>query len=108
MDKKKLADRIGKNILHYRKSCGLSQKQLAEKAILSTAFLSKVEHGEKLPSVAAILEIADALHVSCDALMCEMTGEVIIRNIQSLLMNESPSSLVKIERVIRVLTEGPK
>ena len=43
---------------------GLTLEQLAQRAELSTAHLSRLESGERQPSVAALLSLARALGVS--------------------------------------------
>ena len=44
-----------------RKQVGLSQERLAEKADLSTVFISRIERGKESPSVDNLVRIAKAL-----------------------------------------------
>ena len=53
---------IGKNLLEIRKKHGLSQLQLAEKAKISTEFVSRVERGANAPSLKTLKKIADVLN----------------------------------------------
>ncbi len=46
-----------------RKEAGLSQEKLAEKADLSTVFISRIERGAESPSVDNLVKIARALRV---------------------------------------------
>ena len=46
-----------------RKEAGLSQEKMAEKAGLSTAFISRVERGVESRTVDNLLKIAKALRV---------------------------------------------
>ncbi len=46
-----------------RKEAGLSQEKLAEKADLSTVFVSRVERGKESPSVDNLAKIAKAIGV---------------------------------------------
>jgi DNA-binding XRE family transcriptional regulator len=46
-----------------RKKAGLTQEKLAEKADLSTIFISRVERGKESPSVDSLVKIAKALGV---------------------------------------------
>ena len=46
-----------------RKEAGFSQEKLAEKADLSTVFISRVERGKESPSVDSLVKIAPALDV---------------------------------------------
>ena len=62
---------VGDNIRNYRKSKGLTQRELAEKAGISRTFLSVIE----TPSIAAgfslevLYDIADALNVNAADLL---------------------------------------
>jgi len=54
---------LGETIRHHRKLAGLSQEKLAEKAELSTVFISDVERAVENISVDALARIAKALGV---------------------------------------------
>ena len=47
MAHKALEEIIGRNIARYREAAGLTQATLAEKIGISTAFVSRVERGQK-------------------------------------------------------------
>jgi transcriptional regulator with XRE-family HTH domain len=57
-------EKLGKTVRHYRKQAEFSQEKLAEKAELSTVFISHVERGVENISVDALARIAKALGVS--------------------------------------------
>ena len=59
-----IADRITK----ARKELGLNQKELAKKASLTEANLSRYENGIREPKSAVLARLADALEVSTDYL----------------------------------------
>lgn len=59
----KLAKRIGKNINRLRVKRGLTMEKLAYENDLSKGYLSEIEHGKKLPSLAALEKISDGLGV---------------------------------------------
>lgn len=61
---------IGLNILYYRKRCGMTQQQLAEQANYSRNHIQQIERGNTVPSVDALLNIAQALHVTVEQLFC--------------------------------------
>ncbi|MGE4267340.1 MAG: helix-turn-helix domain-containing protein [Deferribacterales bacterium] len=61
--------KMGLKIRELRKKRGLSQEKLAVKANISSKYIGEIERGEVNISVAVLLEIADALGVSCDELM---------------------------------------
>jgi len=54
---------LGEAIRAKRKKAALSQEKLAEKADLSTVFISRVERGKESPSVDSLVKIARALNV---------------------------------------------
>ncbi|MDR0302892.1 MAG: helix-turn-helix domain-containing protein [Treponema sp.] len=58
-----LRDNLGKTIRFYRKQQGLSQAELAEKAGISIAFLSKIERGIKFPTSETLSGLANGLDV---------------------------------------------
>jgi transcriptional regulator with XRE-family HTH domain len=54
---------LGEAIRAQRKKRHLSQERLAEKADLSTVFISRAERGKESPSVDSLVKIAKALGV---------------------------------------------
>jgi y4mF family transcriptional regulator len=52
---------LGEAIRAQRKKRGWSQERLAEKADLSTVFISRVERGKESPSLDSLVKIARAL-----------------------------------------------
>lgn len=54
---------LGEAVRSKRKEAGFSQEKLAEKADLSTVFISRIERGVESPSVDNLLKIAKALGV---------------------------------------------
>lgn len=61
---------LGKQLQLARKSAGLTQQQLCQKAKLSYSTLAKIERGAiKSPSIFTIQSIAEALGVGLDALL---------------------------------------
>ncbi len=54
---------IGLNILHYRKERGLTQEQLAEITGYSRNQIQRVETAYSAPTVAILLDIADAFDI---------------------------------------------
>lgn len=96
---------IGQNVAKYRFQAGLTQAQLAEAVDVTTAFISRVERGQKMMKVVTLQAIARALHVSCDALLSPEGPEAHRENILYMLSQQSPENIRKIERVIRVCME---
>lgn len=58
-----LAKQLGKRIYLFRKQNDLTQAALAEKARISNEFMSGLERGAKMPSLATLDRIATALRV---------------------------------------------
>ena len=54
---------LGEAVRAARKEAGFSQEKLAEKADLSTVFISRIERGVESPSVDNLVKIARALGV---------------------------------------------
>ena len=54
---------LGEAIRGERKRASFSQETLAEKADLSTVFISRVERGKESPSMDSLVKIATALGV---------------------------------------------
>ena len=53
-------NKIGLNILYYRRQKGYTQQQLAEITSYSKNHIQQVETAKTLPSVIALLDIAEA------------------------------------------------
>ena len=62
---------IGKRIKAMRAKRGLTQEKLAEYAHLSTSYIGKIETGGTKLSLQTIVNIAEALHTSVDALLAD-------------------------------------
>ena len=105
MEQDVLVKIIGRNIAHYRKVVGLTQPQLAEKVGVSPAFISRVECGKKTMKVFTLYRFAQALQVSCDALLQRESADAKLANINLLLMGQSDDYLTGIEKMIRVCIE---
>ncbi|HMP81247.1 MAG TPA: helix-turn-helix transcriptional regulator [Verrucomicrobiota bacterium] len=54
---------LGDAIRSVRRHAGVSQEKLAEKAGLSTVFISRVERGKESPTLDSLVKIARALGV---------------------------------------------
>ncbi len=55
------ADKLGRRIVRARSS--LSQRQLANAVGVSAAYISRIEHGERVPTLQLLERIAEALGV---------------------------------------------
>ncbi len=92
-------EQIGKRIEQRRKKMGLTQEALAEKAELTTQFVSYAESGKRAMRPENLLKLSAALGVSADYLL---TGQIVDKDL--LLISEklsrlSPSQLRIIEGI---------
>lgn len=62
---------IGEKIRKYRRIRGLTQEKLAEKTNISTNFLGALERAEKNLTLTNLINIANALDVTADMLLCD-------------------------------------
>jgi transcriptional regulator with XRE-family HTH domain len=60
---------LGLAIRHYRGERGISQEELAARAGLHRTYVGGIERGERNPSYANILRLADALEVGASDLV---------------------------------------
>lgn len=62
---------LGQRLRQQRKKRGLTIEQLAEMIGLSKNYVSLIERGRKLPSMATLIKIVNSLHISADVLLCD-------------------------------------
>ncbi|MCI8539818.1 MAG: helix-turn-helix transcriptional regulator [Oscillospiraceae bacterium] len=105
MSEESLTAIVGANIEKCRTKAGLTQSELAEKAGVGVAFISRVERGQKLMKLQTLRRIAEVLNVSCDALLYPESKKTSIANIQKLLEEKSPEFISSVEHVIRACVE---
>jgi len=60
---------LGSRIRKFRKSLGITQAQLGEKASVEPSNISHIERGATKVSLPTLVRIANALHVSLDELV---------------------------------------
>ena len=60
---KNLAQRLGARIKEVRRSRGLTQERLAEKAEISARYLSRLEVGDQSPAIETLARLAEVLDV---------------------------------------------
>lgn len=62
------------NLKLYRKKCGFTQEQVAEKLGVSRQAVAKWERGETLPDIENVIALADLYEVSVDSLVRNLTS----------------------------------
>lgn len=85
---------IGKRIQELRKRQGLSQEQVAEKAEISSNYLSRIECGKENPTLDMLIKLAQALKV-------EMREMFILGHVSGL-----EDTKKRIEKFIRTADEN--
>ncbi len=91
---------VGQRIIERRKSLGLTQEALAEKADVTTQFVSYAESGKRAMRPENLLKLSVALGVSADYLL---TGEIIDKDllvIANKLRSLTPTQLRIVEGII--------
>ena len=68
-EKNKHAVAFGEVLRERRKSLGMTQDALAEKADLERTFISFLERGERQPTLTTMVSLADALQVRPEELV---------------------------------------
>lgn len=66
---------IDVNIKHFRKRCGLTQEQLAEKLSVTRQTLAKWENGEASPTIDDCIRMADIFDITINDLAADMKEE---------------------------------
>ena len=69
MDSEKLKIQIGNNIAAFRKQCGMTQADLADKLNYSDKAVSKWERGESVPDVMTLVQIAELFGIGVNELI---------------------------------------
>ena len=70
MQNREISVQIGKRIRGYRKKRQMTIEQLAKAIAKSKATVSKYEKGEIAMDVETLYEVADALHVHVEQILC--------------------------------------
>jgi transcriptional regulator with XRE-family HTH domain len=69
-----LYNAFGAYVRSQRKLAQLTLRQAAELASISNPYLSQIEHGLALPSIAVLSALADALSVSAETMLLRAAG----------------------------------
>ena len=92
---------MGSFLQTERKKLGLTQAELSEKLNVSPQAVSNWERGEAIPDVAALPDLAEALHCSVDAILSGGKGcGGFRRHVTVAQMQEALSSLDRIGELL--------
>ena len=97
---------IGKKIQQHRTNLGLTQQALAETVDLSVSYMGAIERGKKLPKLKVFIDIANALHISADALLCdvlEVSNEIIATDLSKRISQLPQSEQHRILNVVETM-----
>lgn len=87
-----LGRRLGENIRAWRRRRGMRAKELARRASLTPAQVSKMETGVHLPSFSTLERVARALAVEMVDLISDRRPEALLRQALQLRVKEPLSS----------------
>lgn len=96
---------IGENTRKYRTRAGLTQAQLAEKVGVGTAFISRVERGQKRMRIETMLLVASALHISMDLLLYQENENAQLQALVRMLEGQPPEFVDGIILLVQVCLE---
>lgn len=96
---------IGENTRKYRERSGLTQADLAERVGVGTAFISRVERGQKRMRIETMVAVASALDISVDLLINEQSKNAKIQTLSRMLEGRSPEFIDGILTLVRVCIE---
>jgi transcriptional regulator with XRE-family HTH domain len=99
---------IGKRLAELRTVKNISQKELAERAGITSVYLSNMENGHSRASLATFLKVANALGSGVDVLLCDNLKEsrqVFGEQLASLLDDCSSDEMKIIAGTIKGLKE---
>ena len=101
---------IGKRIAKARKVAGLTQAELSEKIGISEKYLSRVECGKQMPSIAIVSRMCEVLCVSADKLLSlnhSTVSKNIIQNELDDLSSYEQEQIVEIIKIIKDIKNQP-
>ncbi len=86
---------LGKRVRSIRRRSGTTLDQLAEATGLNKGYLSRIESGEKTPSIATLLKLADALKVSTGQLFGEEVAKGDIQIVRARKLEGCPQGQIR-------------
>ena len=99
---------IGKRISNARKATGLTQAELSEKIGISEKYLSRVECGKQVPSIAVVAKTCEVLRLSADevlSLPCGITPNDSIHNELNDFSTDEQKQILEIIKIIKEMKD---
>jgi transcriptional regulator with XRE-family HTH domain len=111
MDEKNINYRaLGERIQKRRRQLGLSQNSAAEMLDLSVSFYSRVERGEKIPSLETIIKIANGFEFSLDYLFQDSlkhgVSETLQAELSQVFNGKTPKQTRKLMNWLKMLSKN--
>lgn len=70
-----MKEEIGFRVKQARIKANLTQEALAEKANVSSSFISRLESGKAMPSIERLLHLSEVLDIGLQDLLCDLFRE---------------------------------
>ena len=99
---------IGRHIQQERKARKMTQSVLAEKASVSTKYISNIECGEKLPRLETFIAIANAIGTDANTLLSdvlEVSAEIKSSSISEKIAGLPPAEQKRILRLLNAMVD---
>ena len=100
---------IGRRISKERHNKNLRQEELAEMSNLSTVHLAHIEGGTTKLGLSALINIANALGVSADALLsgvCYKCKKILIDGLAEIINECTPEQINLIIQIAKVISQN--
>ena len=97
---------MGVRIREQRKQLGMSQEQLAEKVNITSVYLSEIERGRKMPSVATLIRIVNKLEISADLLLRDTVDAAkpyVLNELAESMQDLTPAQLKLMRGIVDVI-----
>ena len=104
MDKAK----IGSRIREQRKRLRMSQEQFAEKTNITSTYLSEIERGKKMPSIATLVNIVNGLEISADILLRDTVDAAkpyVLSELTANMQDLTPAQLKLAHNIMEVIRD---
>lgn len=92
---------LGKNIAKIRKANHMTQEQLAEKAEVSTVFISQIETAARKPSLETIYKISVVLNTTIDILLGNQSVSAQLGELEKILDKRTHTEVDFVIGVVR-------
>lgn len=99
--------RLGEKIRAAREHKGLTQEQLAEICLLSTAHIGHIERGTRIPSLDTVYRVSTSLGVSFDYLLLDSlpSNKHSLTAIENILSRSDEEKAKRYITVIKAIAE---